>query len=99
MKVADPRTLLDSIDQDQLRRYLGYNPLLEDVLPTAGKVDYVEPCEGFNNETPPATPTSAEPTQNNSGIQRHTTSDAATQRLIDGKVLRMSDYIDTDAVC
>lgn len=94
--MTDPTKLLALIDMDLLERYLGYQPFADvEVRPRSGVIQYSEPygrdpefddrAEDGNSESPgPAS-------------EEGSTTDSVEQ-VISGKVLRLGDFIDTDAV-
>ena len=100
--------MLEKIDQATLRKFLGYNPLLQDVSGAKGSPQYVEPCEGSQesqarNSASEAELNSSEKADRDGCHNSLSTTSAEsgsdkTERIIQGRVLRMGDYIDTDAV-
>ncbi|KIW00367.1 uncharacterized protein PV09_08079 [Verruconis gallopava] len=88
MKIADPSSLLDDIDQDRLQKSLVTAPEEKALVP------WVEPPEA-----PSASGASSAPSQE----EVHPEADVKVQaqkksRTIRGKVQRLGDYIDTDAL-
>jgi hypothetical protein len=92
MNITDPKEFLEEIDMDILRDYLGYIPF--EIAPsekTRCKIQFSEPYSAISN-----------------GEETHTTREAisqppgeikgATTQVIKGRVLRLGDFIDTDAV-
>ncbi|KAG9771810.1 Aconitase htyD [Exophiala dermatitidis] len=95
MKMTDPTKLLELIDMDLLERYLGYQPFADiEVRPRSDVVQYSEPygrdlevdnyAEGY--------PESPAPTSDEGG------NPDSVNKVISGKVLRLGDFIDTDAI-
>jgi hypothetical protein len=108
MKICNPQGLLDSIDQERLTKYLGHNPFLEDVSTIVGSPEYVEPGEPEDMEIPsqpnnteaPSEPVVAESPGSGSHNSDETNpaQESSSTRIINGKVMRLGDFIDTDAV-
>jgi len=96
MKVTDPRPFLDGIDQVRLQTILGYRQKMASDKPT-----YVEP-----SGTPASKGPSSASTQTSTGIpspqppeETSVTSDSTfSSDNLRGKVQRLGDFIDTDAV-
>ncbi len=95
MQIKDPQSLLDSLDQERLKTYLGFNPFMEDVSASAGSIEYVEPG-GKDAEGSSHTEMRTDTTKQD-GIA-DLAAEKPSHRLIEGKVLRLGDFIDTDAV-
>jgi hypothetical protein len=105
MKITDPRPFLDAIDQTRLREILGSSPLDE---PKKSPI-YVEPGQG---PSIPAATSNAEQTEQAPNISPENQVQAAepqpdktpsaplssTPDIRQGKVQRLGDFIDTDAV-
>jgi hypothetical protein len=96
MEMSDPQELLNMIDQNILKDYLGYQPFQIEPLESSQVVHYSEPY-GIDTEGVPT-----EVSNQSTGTEVATTPSAnetVTQKqFIKGKVLRLGDFIDTDAV-
>ena len=110
MQVHNPQELLDSIDKDLLSQYLAYEPLRKrtkgprKTASVANKPVFSEPY-GLDSdplmdagvattEVPKASDQKTTDTDTSSGSEDH-----MPASKIQGKVLRLGDFIDTDAVC
>ena len=103
MQISDPRTLLDMIDRDRLTHYLGFEPpALQHIsnhnLTHENQVYFSEPYgvdgEGDNSANSPVN--CGEPILNDE-LAQFNNSEPLT--ALKGQVLRLGDFIDTDAVC
>ena len=112
MEIIDPKSFLDEINHSRLQDALGGLPTVSAKKEIRGHV-YVEPSQQRNAETPnPAPATKIDVTTTNghghndsNGSQGPDSSSAhsnnGTSALLDirsGKVQRLGDFIDTDAV-
>jgi hypothetical protein len=95
MAITDPQSLLNSIDQDCLKKYLGFNPFMEDVGASIGSIEYVEP---YGKDAVPEAAAESKETSSPVAETTETAEAAAADRRIEGKVLKLGDFIDTDAV-
>lgn len=96
MEMSDPQELVNRIDQNRLKEYLGYQPFQVEPLQNSQVVHYSEPygtdTEGVAKEVSGSyTKAEVDPTP----IPKEP---AAQKQTIKGKVLRLGDFIDTDAV-
>jgi hypothetical protein len=99
MEITDPKPYLDEIDRDRLREILGYSP--KDTARNGPT--YVEPSEDSTEE-----PSNAVSNGNGTGsvsvgnipISESDTpiANSASEGIRRGKVQRLGDFIDTDAV-
>jgi hypothetical protein len=102
MKITDPRPFLDAIDQTRLKEILGQNSIHE---PKKSPV-YVEPGQGA---ALPAAAQDAEPVRKVSSTDEKPAAEAPSEDrpqavgssapdIRQGKIQRLGDFIDTDAV-
>ena len=108
MKICNPQELLDSIDQERLTKYLGHNPFLEDVSAIVGSPEYVEPGEPEDMDIPSQTYETEAPSEpvvadslgpgSHNRDQTNPAQESSSTRIINRKVMRLGDFIDTDAV-
>ncbi|GFP54384.1 putative aconitate hydratase [Trichoderma asperellum] len=92
MKIIDPHSFLEDIDMEKLRDYLGYIPL--EITPdcqTQSQLQYSEPYSQSSNmeETRVAQEAVSLP---HFGFQ------SVKTEAIKGRVLRLGDFVDTDAI-
>lgn len=92
MKIIDPHSFLEDIDMEKLRGYLGYIPF--EIAPdgqTQSQLQYSEPYSQSSNkeETQVVQEAVSLP---HSGLQ------SVKTEAIKGRVLRLGDFVDTDAV-
>lgn len=90
MRITDPQKLLDSIDLDRWQRLKGTKPL---TMPSSGSPSYVEPSGSSDSRSDGQNPIS-------SSIESVEKGDigSAGKDMLKGKVQRLGDFIDTDAV-
>jgi hypothetical protein len=103
MQISDPRALLDLINRDRLTQYLGFKPpslqrISDHTLTQANQVHFSEPygVEGEPSNSANSSIHSGEPILNNEDTQVNSEDSLA---MLKGNVLRLGDFIDTDAVC
>ena len=94
MQITDPQPLLNVLDQERLRTYLGFTPFMEDVSASVGSIKYVEPG-GKDAETRSLT---EKETDSGGHSAKMDAPEEMSYHRIEGKVLRLGDFIDTDAV-
>jgi hypothetical protein len=100
MTVTDPDELISKVDLERWNslRGLGHPSTSGQRKHSQDSVLYVEP-----NSAAISLPTSAVPTQTietpNSSSITNVTDPAHENIILTGKVLRLGDYVDTDAVC
>lgn len=114
MRITDPQSLLDQLNFDELTRYLRYNPLKDSPaslkkfhLQTepevmiestqAVAIEYHEPY-GIDSEKGTFTETVGQQLAQEISVALPTESNANTTGIIKEKVMRLGDFIDTDAV-
>jgi hypothetical protein len=96
MRLKDPHELLASIDLDRWDSLRGVSKFWEAGSPE-NKLKYVEPHgsatieSNVSQEQQPENVATAEPTKSNSL--------SVGEEILSGKVNRLGEYIDTDAVC
>ena len=100
MKITDPRGLLDVINPDELNRLLGYQPMEQDEPLSQESFHYSEPFgEDIERETAmeqTTIPQKEEKEKQSETVPRGPSEDRG--ELIQGHVMRLGDFIDTDAV-
>lgn len=103
MQISDPRALLDMINRDRLTLYLGFEPpslqrIFDHTLTPANQVYFSEPygVDGERSNSANSGIHSGEPILNNEVTRVNSEASLTTLK---GKVLRLGDFIDTDAVC
>lgn len=98
MKITDPQYLIDLIDQERWDQIKGRGSIRE-VL-NSPEPPYVEPpSSGADNQVPHNDGVGVRSeTPAYSHIPEHTSQSVAREGVIDGKVQRLGDFIDTDAV-
>ncbi|KAH8692803.1 mitochondrial putative aconitase [Talaromyces proteolyticus] len=102
MQMSNPRELLDMIDRNKLKEYLGYEPS-EQISPVSGnsetdtsKLLFSEPYgtdEHTSNTTDRAIPNIKPDTSDDVVF-----ADEGLSTAIQGKVLKLGDFVDTDAI-
>ncbi|KAI1148096.1 aconitase iron-sulfur domain-containing protein [Nemania diffusa] len=114
MRITDPQSLLDQLNFDELTRYLRYNPLKDSPaslkkfhLQTepevmiestqAVAIEYHEPY-GIDSEKGTFTETVGQQLAQEISVALPTESNANTTGIIKEKVMRLGDFIDTDAI-
>ncbi|KAL2011398.1 hypothetical protein VTN00DRAFT_4116 [Thermoascus crustaceus] len=90
MKIIDPQKLLDSIDLDRWQRLKGTKPL---TAPSNGSPVYVEPSGSSDSPSD-----SQNPISSNTTIVEKDDIGSAGRDMLKGKVQRLGDFIDTDAL-
>lgn len=96
MQICDPQPLLDQIDTDVLSQRLGYNPLSTQPPAASGRIQYSEPSgKGVESGHEISAQIASDAAEESSGALEQSVVD---QRQIKGKVVRLGDFIDTDAV-
>lgn len=96
MKICDPQELLDMIDRALLEQYLEYQPFDTVPLVNRPEVHYSEP-HGANS--PPDLERAIDNTSENTRIEPGKSStDDSSHNITNGRILRLGDFIDTDAV-
>ncbi|KAL2002036.1 hypothetical protein VTN02DRAFT_760 [Thermoascus thermophilus] len=90
MRITDPRKLLDSIDLDRWQRLKGTKPL---TMPSNGSPVYVEPSGSSDSQ-----PDSQNPIPSNATSVEKGDVGSAGKDMLKGKVQRLGDFIDTDAL-
>ncbi|KAL1846954.1 hypothetical protein Plec18170_008923 [Paecilomyces lecythidis] len=95
MKICDPQELLDMIDRALLEQYLEYQPFDTAPLVNRPEVHYSEP-HGANS--PSDLQRAIDNTSENTEIElgKSSTNDSS-HNITNGKILRLGDFIDTDA--
>jgi aconitase A len=99
MTVSDPRPLLEAIDPAYLQECLGYQPFLKADEPEIKQqsFSYSEPY-GTDGEEQVKTQKAPEPVEDDGPSAAGTGQPRSAADVIDGKVLLLGDFIDTDAV-
>ena len=90
MEITDPRELLDAIDLGRLEKYLGYLPFENESFNSQETIQYSEPYGADQDQAsdePGSADTVPEPQMG-----------AVSGQKIKGRVIRLGDFIDTDAV-
>jgi 3-isopropylmalate dehydratase small subunit len=87
MKITDPSTFVDQIDMDRLRE------LLRIRIEEGTSLDYVEP-----GKNAASTPAESSPAMSQDAESSASNSDEDNNKIIIGKVQRLGDFIDTDAL-
>lgn len=96
MEMSDPQELLSIIDQGVLKEYLGYQPFQVEPLHSSKVVHYSEPYGTDIDGIP--TEASNQSTNMKVAITPSAHKTTTQKQIIKGKVLRLDDFIDTDAV-
>lgn len=106
MQISDPRALLDLINRDRLTQYLGFKPpslqrISDHTLTHSNQVSFSEPygVAGESSKSENSAIHSGEPILNNQVTQVNSEDSLNSLTKLRGKVLRLGDFIDTDAVC
>jgi hypothetical protein len=97
MKITDPRPFLDAIDQTRLKEILGQSSIHE---PNKSPV-YVEPGQGAAQDAEPVRKVSSadeKPAAEAPSEDRPQVVGSSALDIRQGKIQRLGDFIDTDAV-
>ena len=97
MEIIDPQSVLNTLDQARLKKYLGFNPFIEDVSLPTGAIEYIEPGGQGCDPSGASVVNHKESLSLDEGKTDPVEGDAFNRRIV-GKVLRLGDFIDTDAV-
>lgn len=93
MKLKDPHEFLESIDLDRWHTLRGIS--VSAIDSTQDRISYVEPSGSATAETNNGGPTDVK----SSEVDTSETADSSSSDVMTGKVQRLGDFIDTDAVC
>ena len=95
MRIRDPRELLDEIDQDLLRKYLENQPSECVDSRSSSRIQYSEPY-GTNEQHESG---AVEDIKSNAPrLPVNGDQESFSENLLKGEVMRLGDFIDTDAV-
>lgn len=93
MKLKDPHEFLATIDLERWHTLRGISVSATDT--TQDQISYMEPSSSATAETKNAGPTDVK----SSEVDTSETADSSSSDVMTGKVQRLGDFIDTDAVC
>ncbi|KIW26158.1 uncharacterized protein PV07_09275 [Cladophialophora immunda] len=96
MEVTNPQYLLERLDEARLTQYLGYDPLIDRIPVSIGSPSFMEPG-GSSTAT---THEIAGPIVRKSTAMKtaRPSDEAKPSTIISGKVFKLGDFIDTDAI-
>lgn len=101
MQITDPRPFLESIDPAYLQKCVGYQPLgFESGSEQQQELAYSEPygVKEENIDCNKPVPLARNTRANGASTNVSVSAGSSPEELIDGKVLLLGDFIDTDAV-
>ena len=92
MKLKDPHEFLETIDLERWHTLRGFSVSATDS--TQDHISYMEPSGSATAETKNVGPTDVK-----LEVDTSETADSSSSDVMTGKVQRLGDFIDTDAVC
>jgi hypothetical protein len=99
MQICDPQELLDLVDRDILEQYLGYQPFECEPVNNQLEVHFSEPYGTDNtNSVADASIIEDSKTAEDKPESQEPVASANSHEVLKGKILRLGDFIDTDAV-